>query len=457
MFNYTNQWGRSYASFPQADDVDKDKKNLSKKDIDFKYMNLYDDDDSLSGFSLVVAHELGHAVFGLGDEYPEFGQTEPRFHYPNCATPKQYRNWWSAELKLSDEDRIDPFATELEEEYPSVFPKDSITQDTKFEPTTGACYGQASNKNVYRPSEGSIMSYHYLYPVFGIVNTKRAKQILKLFSGKDRKNMNPEVEILNRNNRKYQPSRSVNFSIQAFDRQDDLKKVYLFTRKKNDKWENLGQASYNQNTGNYQTEIQLPQEEGIYEFMARGIDNKNNKGQSVSKFVTVTAGARSNDQGKNQQVATPSFELDCKQNDAVNPVIQVTNRLNDKFEVKCTVTGKYPDNFGQTFEFENDKLYPLKINQITDEEGKNKNKNKGNTAYKNSRVCNLNIETTDTSKASCSFYVTGNNRFRLRDNKNKLTHRSGYTKHIIKNFSYKRDGARKIYHFEEPAIIEVDV
>ncbi len=55
----------------------------------------------------IVAHELGHALFDLRDEYTEFGRSV-QFGYPNCAFGDGQANaWWGTQVG-----QLDPFALE---------------------------------------------------------------------------------------------------------------------------------------------------------------------------------------------------------------------------------------------------------------------------------------------------------------------------------------------------------
>ena len=166
-------------------------------------------DGKLGGFTL--AHELGHALFGLADEYSESDLNIPTYQYPNCAqTLEQASSWWNNELG-----KVDPFFYEYRTKYIQhqitkypeslrqttngyemfTYPEDftqpgswkAVTlneimneESVRIKLTPGQCFSTSPDK-VFRPNTSSIMGGEN--PIFGSVNRAVGEKILNLFSG----------------------------------------------------------------------------------------------------------------------------------------------------------------------------------------------------------------------------------------------------------------------------------
>ena len=125
-----------------------------------------------------LAHEWGHALFDLRDEYVE-GDRGVTHGYPNCAPDLvTAQSWWGAL-----EGEIDPFvytyvaALELYSVW--VDPLLAERVEVRFE--TGGCYSDSDD--AVRPTADSLMNSGI--PVFGTVNRRRVEEILGLWSGRN--------------------------------------------------------------------------------------------------------------------------------------------------------------------------------------------------------------------------------------------------------------------------------
>lgn len=138
--------------------------------------------DELSGVT-TLAHEWGHGLFGLRDEYYGFDERGITAGFPNCAPDLETAEAWWGDL-VGD---VDPFAASVVEirnerlEEPDVFDAD-VADRTAIEITAGGCYSDFESTEVYRPSPDSLMNSEI--PVFGVVNRQRVQEVLDRFSGR---------------------------------------------------------------------------------------------------------------------------------------------------------------------------------------------------------------------------------------------------------------------------------
>lgn len=132
-----------------------------------------------------VAHELGHAMFNLPDEYVGdrigFDGREDLSNWPSCAEDTtEADNWWG-DLK----GKIDPMLTVWTEEMAEAgFPLASAEQLEEIVvvgAVDGGCYGVPGSA---RATFDSLMNSSI--PVLGSVNRRWAVQILALWDGSDR-------------------------------------------------------------------------------------------------------------------------------------------------------------------------------------------------------------------------------------------------------------------------------
>ncbi len=162
---------------------------IDKETLRFRYsfnsFPLNSTEDNTSQIYSVFAHETGHAVFGLQDEYEktnsesDTGYDNPQYGYPNCAKNIEEAEEWWGDL----EGQIDPFYYS----YSNRIINNSLSDippywDLKIGFHEGGCGSEYGNANVIRPTKISIMRSSKL-PVFGSVNRARIEQILDLFDG----------------------------------------------------------------------------------------------------------------------------------------------------------------------------------------------------------------------------------------------------------------------------------
>lgn len=124
-----------------------------------------------------LAHELGHSLFDLRDEYTEFGRST-QFGYPNCAESAEQADEWWGPL----EGQVDPFVHEyaqLLDRFDFWLP-DTLIDDVTVGLIEGGCYG--SGATAYRPTADSLMNNEI--PVFGAVNRARVEALLDRFESR---------------------------------------------------------------------------------------------------------------------------------------------------------------------------------------------------------------------------------------------------------------------------------
>jgi len=124
-----------------------------------------------------LAHEWGHALFDLRDEYVEEGRSVTH-GYPNCAPDQATAEaWWGGLVG-----EIDPFVYQYVaalERY-SVWIDPFLTDRVAIGYEVGGCYSDGSD--AVRPTGDSLMNSGI--PVFGSVNRRRGEEILALWSGR---------------------------------------------------------------------------------------------------------------------------------------------------------------------------------------------------------------------------------------------------------------------------------
>lgn len=136
------------------------------------------------GAANTLAHEWGHALFGLRDEYYGFDDRGTLVGFPNCAPdPETAEEWWGDLIGTAD-----PFAehvrvTEQELLEDMAFARHAdIVDRTTIAIEPGGCYSDPESTEVYRPSVDSLMNSEV--PVFGAVNRRRVEEVLDRFSGR---------------------------------------------------------------------------------------------------------------------------------------------------------------------------------------------------------------------------------------------------------------------------------
>ncbi len=130
-----------------------------------------------------LAHEWGHGLFELRDEYYGFDGRAITHGAPNCAADRSQADAWWAVL-VGD---VDPFAERVRADRAayglSPDPRDGDLADAvRVSPTEGGCYGDPGAGGAWRPSADSLMNSEL--PVFGSVNRARVQAVLDRFSGR---------------------------------------------------------------------------------------------------------------------------------------------------------------------------------------------------------------------------------------------------------------------------------
>ncbi len=129
-----------------------------------------------------LAHEWGHALFELRDEYYGFDGRPVSLGYPNCAADESVgRTWWASHLG-----EVDPFVDEVIAAREAFGLADDayfapLADLVRIEPNLGGCYGNAGEPTAFRPSRDSLMNSEV--PVFGSVHRARVEVVLQRFSG----------------------------------------------------------------------------------------------------------------------------------------------------------------------------------------------------------------------------------------------------------------------------------
>jgi len=137
------------------------------------YLPVFDNDPSVAG---TLTHELGHALFGLRDEYDRFGTDVGRPGYPNCLTDRvDAETYWGDLLG-----QLDPMYERWQSvsEANGVWYETDLTKD-EFRVDVVDAYCAGDEVASFRPTKRSLMNGEE--PVFGMVNRRRAEQVLDLW------------------------------------------------------------------------------------------------------------------------------------------------------------------------------------------------------------------------------------------------------------------------------------
>lgn len=131
-----------------------------------------------------VAHELGHTLFGLRDEYRDPSSSFPHYGRPNCAESReQAERWWGDHLG-----EVDPMAERYREVVETYQPDLRDIGDELLAEWVGIgihehpCGASADAPASFVPTRRGLMAHEL--PVFGTVNRERAEQVLGLFTGR---------------------------------------------------------------------------------------------------------------------------------------------------------------------------------------------------------------------------------------------------------------------------------
>ena len=139
--------------------------------------------DFVPGAAIVVVHELGHAMFGLSDEYVgrQGGDVAERAdNWPSCAASLESAEaWWGDAIGTYDP-MIDVWAAELASigfQY-GLDDLDWYRDQGRTAFVESGCYGVEGS---YRSAEDTMLGFNF--PAFGVTNRRWAEQILSLWSG----------------------------------------------------------------------------------------------------------------------------------------------------------------------------------------------------------------------------------------------------------------------------------
>ena len=132
-----------------------------------------------------LPHELGHALFGLADEYVGRigGDGVPRLqsYWPSCAIDQATAEEWWGDLV----GQVDPMpALWLDEMLAAGFPpaEDELAfweASVRIDYIDGGCHGDPGS---VRAADDTMMGFNA--PGFGLVNLRHAEAILELWEGK---------------------------------------------------------------------------------------------------------------------------------------------------------------------------------------------------------------------------------------------------------------------------------
>lgn len=123
----------------------------------------------------VLAHEMGHAIFGLRDEYLQYENLEPAVGYPNCAADEAQATEYWGDL-IGDLDPMFNRWKEVTEQSGREF-FDTEENFRVKAGVVGGCFGDDSS--AIRPTQDSLMNGNT--PIFGSVNRRRVEQVLDLW------------------------------------------------------------------------------------------------------------------------------------------------------------------------------------------------------------------------------------------------------------------------------------
>jgi hypothetical protein len=143
--------------------------------------------DPLWGNPQVLAHELGHAIFGLSDEYVgrELGYDgrSDLSSFPACAeNDNEATDWWGD--RLGDVDSMFTIWMDvLDDAGPEMPPdtEDQLRTDVTVGLVDGGCYGPARS---IRATVDSLMNTNI--PVLGTVNRDWAEEVLAQYTADQR-------------------------------------------------------------------------------------------------------------------------------------------------------------------------------------------------------------------------------------------------------------------------------
>nr|WP_297422301.1 M64 family metallopeptidase [uncultured Actinotalea sp.] len=141
-------------------------------------------EDWVHSAMLDVPHELGHAMFGLADEYVGRRDGYDGFvrnpFWPSCAdTQERAESWWSQHVGQYD-DQVDYWAAEMTAAGfgPTAQELDAMREQNRTAYVADGCFGVPGS---VRSAEDTLMGFNF--PAFGVTNRLWAEQVLALWSG----------------------------------------------------------------------------------------------------------------------------------------------------------------------------------------------------------------------------------------------------------------------------------
>jgi hypothetical protein len=132
-----------------------------------------------------VAHELGHALFNLPDEYVGqqlgFDGREDLSSWPSCAESQVEADGWWGDLTGDVDPMVDIWAEEMAGAGFPLADSDARATSVAVSNVDGGCYGVAGS---IRATFDSLMNESI--PVLGSVNRRWAVEIIHLWEGDSR-------------------------------------------------------------------------------------------------------------------------------------------------------------------------------------------------------------------------------------------------------------------------------
>ena len=186
--NAVGRFGRSEAGWSSFTSPD-GRTEISREGLEFGGVYLSLPRDWALNEAATLAHEWGHALFDLRDEYvePVRGVTHG---YPNCAPDQSTAVEWWGDL----EGDIDPFVYQ----YIAALERWSVWVDPFFADrvrvgyVVSGCYSDGDD--AVRPTADSLMNSTAM-PVFGSVNRARIEEVLALWTGRETLTDPSDLEI----------------------------------------------------------------------------------------------------------------------------------------------------------------------------------------------------------------------------------------------------------------------
>lgn len=140
------------------------------------------DSEYPAGGLIDVAHELGHAMFNLPDEYVGdrfgFDGRKDLSSWPSCAQDRNEAASWWGDLTGDVDPMLIDWIDEMEDAGFPVGAEDSWREVIEVGAIDGGCYGVAGSA---RATVDSLMNSGI--PVVGSVNRRWAEQVLALWDG----------------------------------------------------------------------------------------------------------------------------------------------------------------------------------------------------------------------------------------------------------------------------------